>query len=191
MNFTKIRSLSLAAVIGLGAAAILIGLLGMISPVLAQEQELTRQVRSFPSMAKPAIDFNAVFTDPPQFLVVYDLSGNPVGEGVHLGEARCRGNNCNKNTQILFTVSFTDPAVLGVEYRFSNGVVLDPVERRAVVQGVGALYDGRQKERFTFTATFQDNRDGTISVRYEASIPYASFVIPNSPGRFEIITSRP
>jgi hypothetical protein len=185
MNFTKIRSLSLAVVIGLSVTVGIIGLLGMISPVLAEEQELTGPERLFPSMVKPEIDFTVVFTDPVEYLVVYNLAGNPVGEGNHWGAVRCRGDNCNKNTQILFTVPLTDP--VEVEYRYSNRVALDREARRAMVQGVGILYNGHQKERFSFVATFEDNRDGTVFVRYEASRPDASFVIPNSSGKFEII----
>ena len=42
-----------------------------------------------------------------------------------------------------------------------------------------------KKSGFLFTATFQDNQDGTVSVRYEASRPDASFIIPQAPGRLE------
>lgn len=38
------------------------------------------------------------------------------------------------------------------------------------------------KERFIFTATFLNNRDGTLWVRYEASRPEASFIIPKAAG---------
>ena len=59
-----------------------------------------------------------------------------------------------------------------------------------LVGGKGTVSNDGQKERFLFTATFENNRDGTVAVRYEASRPDASFVIPRVPGRFEISRRR-
>lgn len=186
VHFNKIQSLSLAVVIGLVAVLLSLALLGMTKSVFAQEQELTAQMNSASKMAKPDIDFTVVFTDPAEYLVVYGLDGDPVGEGVHIGGVRCRGDNCNKNTQILFTIPPEGATISGVEYRFKNRIAIDPDARSVVAQGAGTIYSDGQKERFSFFATFEDNRDGTVFVRYDASRQDASFIIPKSPGRFEI-----
>ncbi len=186
MRFHKLQSLSLAVVIGLATVFLSFALLGMTTSVFAQEQELTAQINSAPIMARPDIDFTVVFTDPAVYLVVYDLAGDPVGEGMHIGGVRCRGDNCNKNTQILFTIPPEGATVSGVEYRFTNRIAIDPDARRVIVQGVGTVYSDGQKERFSFVATFEDNRDGTVLVSYDASNPDVSFIIPKSPGIFEI-----
>ncbi|HEX6383761.1 MAG TPA: hypothetical protein VF177_03725 [Anaerolineae bacterium] len=190
MRFIKIQSLSLAVVIGLAAVFLSLELLGMTSAVLAQEpqeQELTGYVNLEPGMQPlPQIRHIVVFTDP-SLHVVLDLAGNAIGEGVHIGAVSCRGDNCNKKTQLDLLVGSDR---VGYEYQFKTLLALDPEERRSVVAGTGTIYSGRQKARFLFTATFQDNRDGTVSVTYVASRPDASFLIPMSPGTFEI-TSRP
>jgi hypothetical protein len=110
--------------------------------------------------------------------MVLDLAGDPIGEGEHGGEARCKPNNCNKNTHLIL-------GKVGIEYRFRTLQVRDDEAGRFILAGTGIINNGRQKERFTFTAIVQDNRDGTITVTYVASRPDASFIIPDVPGTIE------
>lgn len=185
MKFTKIKSLSLAVVIGLAAMLTTLGLLGMTSPVVAQEHESTRHVNSASMVpvwtsdiqaGDPTTDYLAIETEP-ILLEVLDLAGNPVGEGLHSGKLRCLVK-CNKKMELtLGEVKF--------EYRFTTLQVLDPDTGRFVIGGSGTVDYGRQRERFSFTAIFQDNGDGTITVTYEASRPDASFIIPNVSGTIE------
>lgn len=190
MRLKKIQSISLTVVIGLAALFFSLELLGATAAVLAQEpeeQELTGPLSLETRMQPlPQIFHGVVFTDPSLHSVL-DLNGNILGEGVHIGEVRCRGDNCNHKTQLDLIVGSKR---IGYEYQFKTLNLLDPDGKRSVVAGVGTIYSGSQKERFSFTATFEDNRDGTVSVIYNASRPDASFLIPSSPGTFEII-SRP
>ena len=124
-----------------------------------------------------------VFTDLLD-IEITDLSGNVVGEGQHEGKVRCSGNsNCSQATQLQLNG-------IEYEYKFKARQALDPDERRAVVEGTGTIVRDDKKERFLFTATFEDNRDGTVRVRYEASRPDASFRVPKSPGTFGIYSRR-
>ncbi len=185
MSFVKIRSLSLAVIIGVCALFISLNLLVMTSTVLAQEQASTEHVNLEPMMQPPApqIVHVVVFTDPAVH-VVQDLAGNAIGDGVHLGDVQCRGDNCNRKTQLDLLIGSDR---VGYEYRFKTLKALDPEARRSIVAGTGTMYSGAQKVRFSFTATFEDNGDGTVAVTYFASRQDASFRIPASPGRFEIM----
>jgi hypothetical protein len=183
----KLRSFLLAVAMGVVAVVILIDLLE-ISPALALERVETEPMYLDPPAQPPPpnddnLQFIAFFTDE-LTIQITDLSGNVVGEGVHGGELRCNRDNCSQKTYLSFGVSLTEPTVF--EYKFTTGQVLDSVEERAVVGGTGTISSRGQKERFSFIATFQNNRDGTVSVRYEASRPDASFIIPEAPGRFVI-----
>ena len=184
MRFIKIQSLSLAVIIGLAVAAISLGLLGLTSPAVAQGQ--TESVNLAPrAQAQPDFVITIIFTDP--FSVeIQDLSGNVIGEGDHEGKVRCNGDNCNRNTQLTFGIPLTDP--FEIEYKFTSRQAFDPEAAALVVAGTGTIASRGQKERFSFTATFRDNRDGTVSVTYVASRPDASFRIPRTPGTFEIIS---
>jgi len=184
MQFIRVQSFLLAVVIGFATVLISLGALGMMAPALAQGPELEKNV---PVAQPPPPDddwfFIIVFTDPAK-IEITDLTGNPAGEGTHVGEVRCNRNNCSQKTQLDLTLPLTDP--WSVEYKFTTRQALDPVEERAVVEGQGTISSRRgQKERFSFTATFQNNRDGTVWVRYEASRSDASFIIPRAPGRLE------
>ena len=188
MTSIKMRSVLLAVMLGLGAVFISIRVLGM-SPALAHEQEGTASMSLAPAQqAEPEYVFIVVFTDPPAKVQITDLSGNVVGEGDHGGQVRCNGSNCSQKTQLDFTVYFTEPWSL--EYKYTTRQALDPVAGRVVVAGTGTISSRGQKERFLFTATFQNNRDGTVTVRYEASRPDASFIIPAAPGTFRISSRR-
>jgi hypothetical protein len=195
MRFIKMRSLLLAVISGLAAVLISIGLLGL-SPALAQERELSGPVRqAAPEQPPPDDDFViiVVFTDPAKIQIT-DLSGKVIGEGEHGGEVRCNRNKCSQKTQLSFGVPLTDPTVY--EYKFTTRQAIDPEAERAVVGGTGTISNRGQKERFSFTATFQNNKDdhnrndGTVSVTYQASRPDASFMIPKSPGSFRIFRRR-
>jgi len=187
----KRRSFLLAVAVGFGVLVVSLGLLE-ISPALALERAGTDSVRlDAPAQAPPNDEdliFIAYFTDDLS-IDITDLSGNIIGEGEHGGAVRCNRNNCSQETQLQFTVPLTDPDLV-YEYKFTTRQALDPVEERAVVSGRGTISSLGQKERFLFTATFQNNRDGTLSVRYEASRPDASFIIPEQPGTFRISSRR-
>jgi hypothetical protein len=189
MQSIKIRSFLLAVISGLAALFISIGLLEM-SPALALERAGAEPMRLDPPAQPPPPDdddlvFIAFFTDP-LTIQVTDLSGNVVGEGVHESEVRCNGENCSQKTLL----DFTDPGFAEYEYKFTTRQAVDPVEERAIVEGTGTISSHGQKERFLFTATFQNNRDGTVSVTYQASRPDASFIIPRLPGTFRIFSRR-
>lgn len=190
-RFIKMQSLSLAVVIGLAAVFLSLELLGMTSAALAQEpqeHELIGHLFQEPGVQPvPQIAHSVFFTDP-ALHTVRDLAGKVVGQGVHTGEVRCRGDNCNKKIQLDLHVGSDR---VGYEFHFKTLEALDPEERRSVVAGTGTIYKSSfERARFLFTATFEDNRDGTVSVTYVAPRPDASFTIPALPGIFEII-SRP
>lgn len=189
MRLLRILRLSLATGIAVLSAAVLLGLSGLASPALAQELAVETTGRESPALSAQApadkITFSVVFTDPAS-VAIFDLSGNALGEGTHVGAVRCHAGNCNMKTRL----QLTNPPSAEYEYRFTSQLALDPGFERALVAGVGTLTSGNQKERFSFTATFQNNRDGTVSVTYAASRPDASFAIPAAPGTFAI-SSRP
>ena len=166
--------LILTVVMALAAVLLLIGLMD-VSSANAQENPGASPVRP------PEFEFVVFLTDTLP-VDITDLSGIPLPhQGQHGGRVSCHGEKCNQKTQLSF---ITEEAKY--EYKFSTRLALDPVERRAVVAGTGTISTSGHKERFSFTATFEDLRDGTLYVRYEASNPGASFIIPSSPGRFEI-----
>jgi hypothetical protein len=176
----KMRSLWLAVIIGLGGVFVSIGVLGM-SPALAQELEVTRSVSLAPAQPPPSGDFSiiVVFTDPLN-IEITDLAGNVLGEGQYEGQVRCnRNGNCSQATQLQLDG-------IAYEYKFKTRQAVDPVAGRVIVEGTGTIVKDGQRERFLFTATFQDYRDGTVASRYEASMPDASFIVPESRGTFKI-----
>ena len=190
MRLLRIQPLLLAAALGIGAVFVSLGLLGETSVVLAEGQSLTESV---PSMQPPPpSDDDIVIIWPPVYtedlsIPITDLYGNFIGKGIHEGKVRCNKNTCNQKTELQFTIPVTDYVYT---YKFSTRVALDPEARIAVVGGTGTISSKGQKERFSFTATFQDNSDGTVSATYVASRPDASFIVPTSPGTFTIV-SRP
>jgi hypothetical protein len=117
-----------------------------------------------------------------------DLSGNVLGEGVHVGELRCVGENCNQKIEFE-PVSPQPTTGTLVEYKFKSRQAFDPVAERVVVSGTGTLFNGGLKTRFSFTGVFENNGDGTIKVTYIASTPEASFFIPAAPGALSILSS--
>lgn len=189
MQFRRIPSLLLALVIGVVAFALWFGLLRAPSPAVAQEVALSAPRKIAPRMQAPP-DYElvafVVFTDP-AVIEVMDLSGNVIGEGQHQGAVRCSVINCSGKIQ-LHLIGSTSP--LAYEYKFRTPRALDPEAESLVVAGTGTISDRGQKERFLFTATFQNNRDGTVSVTYVASRPDASFRIAAAPGAFTITRRR-
>lgn len=183
MLFKKIQLVVLAMIISLVALFILIDLLGTAAPVMAQQQEVVSAKAVEPQQAKPSqveIDYTIYTTDPRRSLVqIQDLSGNMKGEGLHFGRVKCKGDNCSQSTTLVLDGAEYD-------YKFSYRQAHDPEARRLVVQGTGYVTNDRQKERFLFTAVFEDNRNGTFRTTYEASRPDASFIVPSTPGNFEI-----
>jgi hypothetical protein len=137
--------------------------LGMMSPALAQPPEMI----SFTSTIE--------LQDPPATVQINDLNGNLVGQGEHSGQVRCFNNKCNRGTQLQLN---------GVEYRYKAKTAsdIDPTSGIVLVAGTGTVTGNGQKEAFKFNAIFQDNKDGSIFVRYDASNPNASFIIPNTTG---------
>lgn len=155
------------------AVLLLIGLMD-VSSANAQENEGVKPVR-------PPQDEFIVFLTDTLPVDITDLSGNPLPQGQHGGRVTCHGEKCIQKTQLSFMTEEAE-----YEYKFSTRLALDPEARRAVVAGTGSISTSGHKERFSFTATFEDLRDGTVYVKYEASNPGASFIIPRSPGIFEI-----
>jgi hypothetical protein len=88
---------------------------------------------------------------------------------------------------VSFTFVYPDPGWPNNEYEYKAASLraFDPGSETAVVAGTGTSSNGGKKERFTFTAAFQNNGDGTLSASYSASRPDASFHIPSSPGEME------
>ena len=172
MGFIKISSFLSAVMIGLTAALISLGALGMMSPALAQEPDLAIDV---PVAQVSPQDLYAVvvFTDP-AIIDIQDLQGVVIGEGTHMGKVRC-SHNCSQKTQLQLNG-------VAYEYQFKTRQVVDPEQRRIIVAGTGTIDSNGRKGRFSFTATFQDNEDGTIRLTYETSRPDASFIVPNSAG---------
>jgi len=184
----KLWSFLLAIAGGLLAVVVSIGSLD-VSPAFALERTGIESARLAPPAQPPLpnVWVAVVFTDP-AVIQITDLSGNVIGEGKHGGKVRCNSNTCNQQTYLTFGVPLTDLIV--VEYRFTTRQALDPEEESVVVAGEGTISSQGQKERFSFTATFQNNRDGTVSARYEASRPDASFIIPRTSGTFRIFSRR-
>jgi len=115
-----------------------------------------------------------------------DLSGAVIGEGVHVGELRCVGDNCNQKVE--FEPSYSEPNTEPVvfEYKFKSRQAFNLESETVVVSGTGIISDGGSKIRFSFTSVFQNNGDGTIRVTYSASTPEASFIFPAAPGIFSV-----
>lgn len=183
----KMQLVLLAVVIGLAAVFISLGLLGMTSSVLAQGQERSGPKKVAP-LAQPPSDYffvGVVFTDP-AVIEITNLGIGGAGEGTHTGRVRCNRARCGQKTVVRFTNPSSD-AVYEYQFKTRQVLDLDPPER-LVVAGRGTVSSGGQKARFSFTATFQNNGDGTASVTYVASRPDASFVIPKSAGTFRIFT---
>lgn len=149
------------------AAGFAIALAATTLPVVAQGQDLTGVVVDFPD---------------PVPTEILDLSGNVIGQGEHEGTVRCFDGNCGQRTELGVT---SIPAVY--EYKFKDLQALDVVTEVAVVAGTGVKSGEDGKERFSFTAIFLNNGDGTVAVRYVASIPDASFVLPAAPGTFTLV----
>jgi hypothetical protein len=178
MASRKGRLFLLALVIALATVLISQGTLRMMSPALALERAGTELVRlDPPAQPKEALYFIAFFTAD-LTIQILDLSGKIIGEGEHGGEVKCNRNNCNQATRLQLND-------IEYKYKFTTRQALDPVAQRAVVEGMGTISSPGQKERFSFTATFQDNRDGTVLIRYGASRSDASFILPRAPGRLE------
>lgn len=184
MKSERMRPLFWAVAIGIAACLVLVGVFGL-SPAQAHDLEPVVQ------RPEPTLDFSVVFTDPAiynQTVEIIDLSGNVVGEGTHWGEVKCRGDNCNHKTMLTLGLPLMEP--VAYEYKFTTILGVDLVGERVLVAGIGTISSDTQKERFSFTAVFENNRDGTVSTTYEASIPDASFVVPNTPGNYIIRTTR-
>jgi hypothetical protein len=177
MQTVRMRSLLWAVIIGVTACSVLVGLLGM-SPVEAKvPEEKPAAAISHLAMQPPdePIVVIVVFTDP-QPIPIYGLSNStPLGEGIHVGEVRCNQRNCTKSTQLELEATT-------LSYKYSTRLAVDQSDRRAVVAGTGTIDGQGKKKRFSFTATFQDNEDGSIRATYVASDPNASVLIPSVPG---------
>lgn len=183
----ELRLPLLAVAMGLAAAIIWLTFLE-VSSALALEGEGTHPVlleQPELQQPEPSLIVGVFFTDPAFDIPIMDLMGNEIGEGRHSGKLRCILNYCSQQTQLSFTSTSPLISTAEYEYKFKTWQARDLDERRLVVAGSGTILNGDQKERYLFTATIQDNRDGTLSVRYEASRADASFEIREAPGRLE------
>jgi len=185
MQLLKIRTILLAVVISLAVLVATFSVLGA-APALAQGSEPSSLAPY--SQAQSDDDnwsFGVYFTDPVS-IGISDLSGNLLGEGELVGEARCSGANCSQTTRLTYTGPyFTDTIV--IEYNFSFLRSVNAEEEHVVVDGMGTINRLGQSERFSFRATFRNNGDGKIYARYDASLPEASVILPSTPGTFELL----
>lgn len=114
---------------------------------------------------------------------VLDLSEDLIGQGEHTGTVRCYDGNCGQRTELRVS---SEPATT-YTYKFKDLLALDPTAERAVVRGSGVISSASGKEKFEFSAVFEDNGDGSLRVTYSASRLDASFVIPSAPGTFTLV----
>lgn len=115
-----------------------------------------------------------IFLDDTSPVQVLDPGGTLIGEGVHGGGVTCR-NNCQDSTLLqLDGMQYT--------YKVKRSQDVDAIEKRAIIEGTGTIDGNGRTQRFSFTASFEDNGDGTISAAYDASISGASFIIPSTVG---------
>lgn len=181
MKMERLGYLLLTVAIGFAAVLLFVGLMD-VSSANAQGNASVLPVQRQKYDFGFEILATVVFTDPAS-VEITDLAGEILGEGQHVGELVCHGDNCNKKTQLSFEGT-------EYEYKYSTRLAIDPEARRVVVAGIGTISNSEKKKRFSFTAIFEDNRDGTVNVIYQASRPDASFIIPRAPGGFDI-RSRP
>lgn len=153
-------------------SAVILFLMGMldVSPAFAKEQMENVYVQQQP-LPDDGLSFIVYFTE--ELTTISNLSGIVIGDGVHEGVFACINDRCLQKTYL----SFTNPMIAAAEfeYRFTNRLVFDPTTGLAIVGGTGTIRVDGKKEKFEFTATIQDNADGTLSVRYLSSRPDASF----------------
>ena len=142
---------------------------------------LTRKAQAAPDMIL------VTFTDTATQYT--DLSRNVIGEGLHVGELRWVGDNCNQKIEFEphSTGSSTEPTMY--EYKFKSRQAIDPTAERIAVSGTGTISNGNSKTKFLFTGVFQNNGDGTIEAIYTASTPEALFIFPAAPGTFSITSN--
>jgi hypothetical protein len=114
---------------------------------------------------------------------VQDLAGNLIGQGEHTGTARCYDGNCGQRTELQLSSA---PATT-YTYKFKDLQALDATAERAVVTGTGVISSENGKDKFVFSAIFENNEDGSLTVTYIASRPDASFMIPGAPGTFTLV----
>ena len=165
--------LSILAAIVIGGAAVFIpfGLPGMTTSVLANGSGITSiEILHFDD---DGVREPLLYTD-----------GTVIGEGMHVGDLKCIRDNCNGRTYLTDILISSQPTDIEIEYKMKSLVARDIQEERVVVAGTGTITGGGQKERFSFVATFQNNRDGTVYSRYDASRPDASFIIQETTGTF-------
>lgn len=129
---------------------------------------------------EPSVGYHIWLTDELS-VEITDLDGTTVGTGMQMGEVLCR-NKCSKS--ILVDVYYAEMgSQRSIRYQFTTRQAADPNARRVVVGGKGAIQNAGKNDKFTFTATFEDKGGGAIMARYEASMPEASFIVPESAGR--------
>ena len=188
MRSPKKTALLLAVSISLAGVFGLLGPLGMTAKVQAQEEALHEQINlTLQMQASPKDIILVTFTDTSP-IPYTDLSGNLIGEGVHVGQLWCAGDICNHKIEFEAVSPQPTTDTVVYEYKFKSRLLLDPVAEIVVVSGTGTMSNGGQKTKFSVTGVFQNNGDGTVSVTYNASTPDASFIFPAAPGTFRIIS---
>ena len=102
----KLWSFLLAVIVGLATTWILLGAVGMMSPALAhlaqgpQLEANARLDKALPGSAPPSvISVLDVLSGTEPLSIFVDRAGEPVGEGTHQGQLRCK-NNCSQETRI-------------------------------------------------------------------------------------------
>lgn len=117
-----------------------------------------------------------------------DLNEIPLGEGVHVGELHCVADQCNQKIAFEPVTPGPGPEPLVYEYKFKSRQSFDPAAERVIVSGTGTISGAGPKSRFSFSAVFENNGDGTVQVTYSASSPEASFIFPAAPATFHVLS---
>ena len=185
MDSQKKRVPLLTISIGLAVVFILFGPVGITAAAQAREKAVPeRRDLTLPMQASPNDIILIAFTDTSP-IPYTDLSGNLMGEGVLVGELVCVGDVCNQKIEFA-----PAPEPVVYEYKFKNRQAFDPQAELVVAAGSGTISSSGPKMKFSFSAVFQKNPDGTVQVTFTASRPDASFAFPAAPGTFTILSNK-
>jgi hypothetical protein len=179
----KIKLLLLPVVLSFAGVLLLLGLITASSAFAHEQEGATFSVQLAPEPVTQ-VSFTLTPTKNTVSVTMTSLTGEPIGTGTQEGKVRCHGDNCNQKINISYIpLSSYVTGTLYIEYKFTSSQFSDPVAKRLVVDCTGSISEGGPKQRFSCTASFSDNGDGTITAIYAASREDASLIVPNYPGR--------
>jgi hypothetical protein len=183
MLFRKIQLIVFAGAITLFVVLFLTAV-GTADPAAARGLDQTGSINGEASANDPLPSLSIVIMGPGgSGVAIKDLAGEDLGEGLHSGKVKCNTMHCSQKVTVILNAGQVNETE--IVYRFSTRQAFDPAVELAVIAGTGTINSATPREHFAFTATFQDNDDGTIAATYVASRPDASFYIPRTPGIFE------